>query len=201
MTLRRDQWFVLEVLAAQGSIWVSNVRPPQARSSPGTIAQVLAEHGLCELAPDDILDTLVADGARPDWAARITALGRTALTYRALQQNPTPQPDPELDPLEIDLCGSAMDVLRAALVAAEAGTLPGVDDARLRAALAGARSVPGSLRHTMTPAPEELLAVLSVLHLESLVRDASGYHHLLRQLPGDLATWRALTTVPAQIGC
>ncbi|MFF2951467.1 hypothetical protein ACFVVU_09000 [Kitasatospora sp. NPDC057965] len=76
-----------------------------------------------------------------------------------------------------------MDILRSALASSEAGALPGVDVPALRTALAGARPVSGSLRHTMNPTDDELAAVHSVLHLESLVRDATGYHHLLRQLP------------------
>ncbi|MFE2175808.1 hypothetical protein [Kitasatospora sp. NPDC059462] len=185
MTLRRDEWIVLEDLADHGEDgWATGTRPLGKRYRAATIVRGLAGHGLCELAPDDVLAALLAaDDARPDWAARITGLGRTVLTYRALQQDPVPQPDLNPAPARIDVRGADMDILRSALASAEAGALPGVDVPALRTALAGARPVSGSLRHTMNPAEDELAAVHSVLHLESLVRDATGYHHLLRQLP------------------
>ncbi|WP_328959013.1 hypothetical protein [Kitasatospora purpeofusca] len=87
----------------------------------------------------------------------------------------------------MEVRGTDIDILRDALAAAETDTLPGIDAPALRSALSAATPVPGSRRHTMTPSGTELAAVLSVLYLESLVRDSAGYHHLLRQLPGDLA--------------
>ncbi len=79
--------------------------------------------------------------------------------------------------------GSDVDVLRAAL-AAEAGALAGTAAPALRTAPAGAVPVSGSRQHTLTTGEDGLAAVIAVLHLESLVRDSSGYHHhLLRQLP------------------
>ncbi|MFB7381994.1 hypothetical protein ACFC6U_40860 [Kitasatospora purpeofusca] len=130
-----------------------------------------------------MLDGLTTGGARPDCAARITPLGRSVLTYRAFQENPVPPVEPAPAPEGFKVRGTDVDVLRAALAAAEAGTLGGIDVPTLRTALAGAVPVSGSRQHTLTTGEDGLAAVIAVLHLESLVRDSSGYHHLLRQLP------------------
>lgn len=107
----------------------------------------VAERGLCDLAPDNVLDKLTADGARPEWAARITPLGRTVLTYRELQENPDPTTEPATAPEGLKVRGTDIDILRSALASAEADALPGIDAPALRNALAGAVPVPGSRQH------------------------------------------------------
>ncbi|MFJ4672748.1 hypothetical protein [Kitasatospora purpeofusca] len=184
MTLRRDEWIVLEDLGDQPEgAWMTGTRPLEKRYRAATAVRDIAERGLCDLAPDDVLDGLTTGGDRPDWAARITALGRTVLTYRALQDNPTPAVEPAPVPTGYKVRGTDIDILRSALAAAEAGTLAGIDAPALRRALAGAVPVAGSRQHTLTTGKDGLAAVIAVLHLESLVRDSSGYNYLLRQLP------------------
>ncbi|KOV13316.1 hypothetical protein ADK60_29930 [Streptomyces sp. XY431] len=184
MTLRRDEWIVLEDLGNQpDGAWITGIRPLEKRYRASTAVRDVAERGLCDLATDEVLDGLTSGGSRPDWAARITPLGRTVLTYRALQDNPRPTIELAPVPEGFKVRGSDVDVLRAALAAAEAGALAGIDAPALRTALAGAVPVSGSRQHTLTTGEDGLAAVIAVLHLESLVRDSSGYHHLLRQLP------------------
>ncbi|MET8704504.1 hypothetical protein ABZW10_37455 [Kitasatospora sp. NPDC004723] len=184
MTLRQDEWAVLEDLAGHDvDNWIAGTQLPGKQSRARSITRGLAEHGLCELAGDDVLDALATDSARSNWAARITQFGRTALAFRALQAKPEPQPEPAPGPTRIQVRGTSMDTLQTALAAAEAGTLPGINAAALRNALAGSRPVPGSRQHTMNPTDSELATIHTVLHLESLARDATGYHHLMRQLP------------------
>ncbi|MFD9063286.1 hypothetical protein ACFVZ3_17435 [Kitasatospora purpeofusca] len=186
MTLRRDEWVVLEDPGDQpDGTWTTGTRPLDKRYRAATAVRDVAGRGLCHLAPDDVLDGLAAGGARPQWAARITPLGRSVLTYRALQENPGTVVETAPAPQGFKVRGADVDVLRSALACAEAGVLTGVDASALRAALAGAVPVAGSRRHTLTATEEGLAAVLAVLHLESLVRDSSGYHHLVRQLPFD----------------
>ncbi|MFD9061863.1 hypothetical protein ACFVZ3_10110 [Kitasatospora purpeofusca] len=184
MTLRRDEWIVLEDLGdyPEGA-WMTGTRPLEKRYRAATAVRDVADRGLCDLAPDDVLDGLAIAHSRPEWAARISPLGRTVLTYRALQENPAPTMEPAPAPKGFKVRGTDIDVLRSALAAAEAGTLAGIDAPALRTALAGAVPVSGSRQHTLTTSKEGLAAVVAVLHLESLVRDSSGYHHLLRQLP------------------
>ncbi|MFB7672292.1 hypothetical protein ACFC26_12830 [Kitasatospora purpeofusca] len=184
MTLRRDEWVVLEDLGEQQEgVWMTGTRPLEKRYRAATAVRAVAGRGLCELAPDDVLDGLAGGGTRPGWAARITALGRTVLTYRALLENPGPAVEPAPAPTGLRVRGTDVDVLRSALAAIEAGALAGIDALALRGALAGAVPVAGFRQHTLTAGEEGLAAVLSVLHLESLVRDSSGYHHLIGQLP------------------
>ncbi|MER6366476.1 hypothetical protein [Kitasatospora sp. NPDC001527] len=184
MTLRQDEWAVLEDLAGHdGDNWTTGTQLLGKQSRARGITRGLAGHGLCELADDDILDALATDSARPGWAARITQFGRTALAFRALQTKPEPQPEPTPGPTRIQVRGTSMDTLKSVLAAAEAGTLPGINTTALRNALAGSRPVPGSRRHTLNPTDSELATIHTVLHLESLARDATGYHQLLRQLP------------------
>ncbi|MFD4909120.1 hypothetical protein [Kitasatospora purpeofusca] len=162
---------------------MTGTRPLEKRYRAGTAVRDVAERDLCDLAPDDVLDELTADGARPEWAARITPLGRTVLTYRALLDNPAPSVGPIPVPEGFKVRGTDIDVLRSALASAEAGVPTGIDAPALRGALAAAVPVSGSRQHTLTTGEEGLAAVITVLHLESLVRDSSGYHHVLRQLP------------------
>ncbi|MFJ4672693.1 hypothetical protein [Kitasatospora purpeofusca] len=184
MTLRRDEWIVLEDLGNQpDGAWITGIRPLEKPYRASTAVRDVAERGLCDLATDEVLDGLTIGGARPDWAARITPLGRTVLTYRALQDNPRPTIELAPVPTGFKVRGTDVDVLRAALAAAEAGALAGIDVPALRTALAGAVPVSGSRQHTLTTGEDGLAAVIAVLHLESLVRDSSGYHHLLRQMP------------------
>ncbi|MFB7383093.1 hypothetical protein ACFC26_27435 [Kitasatospora purpeofusca] len=98
-------------------------------------------------------------------------------------EGPRPRGGTRPGPGRLKVRGTDIDVLRSALAAAEAGALAGIDAPALRGALAGAVPVAGSRQHTLTTGKEGLAAVLAVLHLESLVRDSSGYHHLVRQLP------------------
>ncbi|MFD4905211.1 hypothetical protein [Kitasatospora purpeofusca] len=184
MTLRRDEWIVLEDLGdhPEGA-WMTGTRPLEKRYRASTAVRDVADRDLCDLATDEVLEGLAKGGARPEWAARITPLGRTVLTYRALQENPVPSMEPAPAPEGFKVRGTDVDVLRAALAAAEAGSLAGIDAPALRTVLVGAVPVSGSRQHTLTTSKEGLAAVLAVLHLESLVRDSSGYHHLLRQLP------------------
>ncbi|CAN3985960.1 hypothetical protein [Kitasatospora purpeofusca] len=64
-------------------------RPLDNYYRAATAVRAVAERGLCNLAPDDVLDTLATGGERPEWAAQITPLGRTVLTW-SLQDNPGP---------------------------------------------------------------------------------------------------------------
>ncbi|MCX4690677.1 hypothetical protein [Kitasatospora purpeofusca] len=77
--------------------------------------RAVAERGLYDLAPDDVLREITTDGARPEWAAQITSLGRTVLPYQVLQRNPDPVVEPAPTPAAIKAHG--IDIPRAALAA------------------------------------------------------------------------------------
>ncbi|MFF3068880.1 hypothetical protein ACFVSN_30755 [Kitasatospora sp. NPDC057904] len=183
MTLRRDAWVMLETVAAQGPEgWLTGSQPLEVRNSEITVARTLVDAGLCEAAPADLLKNLLADRTRPTWAVRITTLGRDALRYREHQENPAerparPDPVPET---AVSVRGIDLDLLRRTLADAEAGALTGVDTVALGTAIAKARPVDGSRRHTVDATDAELAAIMRVLYLESLYRDATGYHHILR---------------------
>ncbi|MFE3875458.1 hypothetical protein ACFXPX_13780 [Kitasatospora sp. NPDC059146] len=185
MTLRRDAWVMLEAVAVQGPEgWLTGSQPLETRNAEVTVVRNLVDAGLCELAPADVLGCLPLDEARRTWAARITALGQDALRYRHHQENPTERlagsgPDLVLD-TAISIRGTDLDLLRRALADAEAGALTGIDTVALGTAIAKARPVDGSRRHTVDATDAELAAIMRVLYLESLYRDASGYHHVLR---------------------
>lgn len=185
MTLRRDAWVMLETVAAQGPEgWLAGSQPLEIRNAEVTVARTLVDAGLCEAAPADLLETLLADGASPTWAVRITVLGWDALRYREHQENPTKrQARSELDSVPdtaISVRGIDLDLLRRTFADAEAGALTGVDIVALGTAIAKARPVDGSRRHTVDATDAELAAIMRVLYLESLYRDATGYHHVLR---------------------
>lgn len=186
MTLSQKEWAMLETVAALGSgSWLAGDRLLESRSGGTGTVRRLARAGLCELSPADLPDTLPKGKDRPVWAARLTRLGHDALRYRARHETPTPdvRTCPARGPgadTALDLRGADIDLLRQALADAEAGVLTGVDSAALDTVLAAALPIPGSRRHTVCPTEAELAAIVHVLYLESLYRDASGYLRLLR---------------------
>ncbi|MGW3184431.1 hypothetical protein ACWDD9_34695 [Kitasatospora sp. NPDC001119] len=190
VTLRSDEWAVLESLARKKQGWTIGEQPLEDRYRPSSIVRTLSEKGLSKLATARRLDALARDGVRPPWAARITRLGRSVLEYRAHQESP-PEPVPPAPTSapgsEINVRAVDMDLFRTTLAAAEAGSLTDIDVTALQSVVSKARPVPGTHRHALAPDKAELAVVLHVLFLESLYRDASGYHQLLRELP---MSWR-----------
>ncbi|MEU3561841.1 hypothetical protein [Kitasatospora sp. NPDC006786] len=186
MTLSQIEWMMLETVAALGSgTWMAGDRLLEAHSGGSGTVRRLARAGLFELTPADLPETLPSGKDCSAWATRLTPLGHDALRYRARHEDPAVEarPGPERAPVPgvaLELRGADIELLRQALADAKAGVLTGVDSAALDTVLATALPVPGSRRHTVRATETELTAIVRVLYLESLYRDASGYNRLLR---------------------
>ncbi|MFJ9461019.1 hypothetical protein ACIRST_38865 [Kitasatospora sp. NPDC101447] len=187
MTLRQDERGMLEAVVAQSPGWVTGDRPLERRVAAHGIVRRLVGAALCELASPEELDALAAGANRPAWAVRSTELGQELLRYRALRERPMKPPVAAttgggLD-TTISVRGTDLSLLHTVCGDAATGALPGVDAAALGAAIARARPVDGSRRHTVDVTRAELATILRVLYLESLSGDATGYHHVLRSSP------------------
>ncbi|WP_030055952.1 MULTISPECIES: hypothetical protein [Streptomyces] len=188
MALSHDEWVMLEAAAAESSGWLTGDLPLQRRiAQHGTVRRLVGAK-LCEFAGPEQLDALAASGARPAWAVRVTGLGQDLLRYRALRDRPAERPvTPVVDCVPdttISVRAFDLPLLRAVCKDAEAGLLPGVDAGLLGTAIARARPVEGSSRHSVDVTEAELAVILRVFYLESLRGGgAAGYHHVLRSSP------------------
>ncbi|MFJ2191623.1 hypothetical protein ACIOJE_27440 [Kitasatospora sp. NPDC087861] len=188
MALSHDEWVMLEAAAAEGSGWLTGDLPLERRiAEHGTVRRLVGAK-VCEFAGPEQLDGLAAAGTRPAWAVRATGLGQDLLRYRVLRDRPAEQPvTPVADCVPdstISVRAVDLPLLRAVRKDAEAGLLPGVDAGLLGAAIARARPVEGSSRHSVDVTEAELAVILRVFYLESLRGGgAAGYHHVLRSSP------------------
>ncbi|MGA5823349.1 hypothetical protein ACPC54_36480 [Kitasatospora sp. NPDC094028] len=187
MTLSPGEWSMLEALVAESPGWLTGALPLERRVAGHWIVRRLVGAALCEAAGPEVLDALTTASSRPAWAVRATELGQDLLRYRGLRERPAeqaPAPPPDCGPdTTISVRGIDLPLLRTVCADAEAGALTGVDTAALGAAIARARPVGGSRRHTVDVTRAELAAILRVLYLECLRGDAAGYHHVLRSSP------------------
>ncbi|MFF2619001.1 hypothetical protein [Kitasatospora sp. NPDC058046] len=187
MALSHDEWVMLEA-AAEGPGWLTGDLPLEHRTAEHGTVRRLVGAKVCEFADPGVLDALAIAGVRPAWAVRATGLGQDLLRSRTLRDRPAERPVEPVDDCvpdtTISVRGFDLPLLRAVHKDAEAGLLPGVDAGLLGAALAKARPIDGSSRHSVAVTEAELAVILRVLYLESLRGGgAAGYHHVLRSSP------------------
>ncbi|MFE5587821.1 hypothetical protein [Kitasatospora sp. NPDC056531] len=188
MALSQDEWVMLEAAAAESSGWLTGDLPLERRIAEHGTVRRLVRAKLCEFASPELLDGFAASASRPVWALRVTELGQDLLRYRVLRERLAERPvapvaDCVLD-TTISVRGFDLPLLRTVCKDAELGLLPGVDAGLLGAALARARPVDGSSRHSVDVTKAELAVILRVFYLESLRGGgAAGYHHVLRSSP------------------